>query len=128
MVVEMVNIEVIDTGSPKAGPYSLGIKAANLIFVSGQVPEPEKTGIREQTFSALNKIKAILKASGADVSSIVKVSVFLKSMDDFKAMNQAYSEFFEQNGVNEKFPTRSTIEATCPLPIALVEIDAIAVI
>ena len=36
----MVNIEVIDTGSPKAGPYSLGIKAGNLIFISGQVPDP----------------------------------------------------------------------------------------
>ena len=124
----MVNIEVIDTGSPKAGPYSLGIKAGNLIFISGQVPDPEKMGIREQTLSALEKIKSILGASGANVSNIVKVSVFLKNMDDFKNMNQVYSEFFRQNGVTEKFPARSTVEATCPMPGALVEIDAIAAI
>jgi 2-iminobutanoate/2-iminopropanoate deaminase len=109
----MVNIEIIDTGSPKAGPYSLGIK---------------KKGVREQTLSAFKKIKAILGASGAKVSNIVKISVFLKNMDDFAQMNQAYKEFFEENGVNEKFPARSTVEATCPVPTALVEIDAIAVI
>jgi 2-iminobutanoate/2-iminopropanoate deaminase len=125
--MEMVNIEVVDTGSPKAGPYSLGIKTGNLIFISGQVPNAEKKGIREQTLSALEKIKSILGVSGAKVSNIVKVSVFLKNMDNFRDMNQAYSEFFEQNGVKEKFPARSTIEGTCPMPGALVEIDAIAV-
>ncbi|MHA1933092.1 MAG: RidA family protein [Promethearchaeota archaeon] len=123
----MVNIEVIDTGSPKAGPYSLGIKAGDLLFISGQVPDPEKTGVRDQTLSALEKIKSILGATGANVSNIVKVSVFLKNMDDFKDMNQAYKEFFEENEVNEKFPARSTVEAKCPMPSALVEIDAIAV-
>ncbi|MBY8986715.1 MAG: RidA family protein [Candidatus Lokiarchaeota archaeon] len=124
----MVNIEVIDTGSPKAGPYSLGIKTGNLIFISGQVPDPEKKGIREQTLSVLEKIKSILGASGANVSNIVKTSVFLKNMDDFRDMNQAYKDFFEKNGVNEKYPARSTVEATCPMPSALVEIDAIAAI
>ncbi len=124
----MVNMEAIDTGSPKAGPYSLGIKSGNLIFISGQVPDPEKKGIREQTLSSFEKIKSILEASGAHVSNIVKVSVFLKNMDDFKNMNQAYKEFFEKNGVNERFPARSTVEATCPMSEALVEIDAIAAI
>ena len=126
VVLEMVNIEVIDRGSPKAGPYSLGIEAGNLIFISGQVSDPKKKGVGEQTLSAFEKIKSILEASGAQVSNIVKVSVFLKNMDDFKNMNQAYSEFFEQNGVKEKFPARSTVEATCPVPGVLVEIDAIA--
>ncbi|MFX1304828.1 MAG: RidA family protein [Promethearchaeota archaeon] len=124
----MVNIEEIDTGSPKAGPYSLGIKAVNLLFISGQVTTPEAQDIKEQTLSAFEKIKNILKAAGANVSNIVKVSVFLKNMSDFKEMNQAYKEFFEQNGVIEKFPARTTIEATCPLPYGLVEIDAIALV
>ena len=84
--------------------------------------------IKQQTASVFHKIKKILEATGASVSNIVKVSVFLKKMADFKEMNQAYKEFFEANGVNEKFPARSTVEATCPLPTALVEIDAIAVI
>lgn len=124
----MVNIEEIDTGTPKAGPYSLGIKAANLLFISGQVTTPEAQGIKGQTLSAFEKIKNILEAAGASVSNIVKVSVFLKNISDCKEMNQAYKGFFVQNGVTEKFPTRTTIEATCPLPYGLIEIDAIAVI
>ena len=124
----MVSIEVIDVDIPKAGPYNLGIKAGNLIFLSGQVTTPDARDIKEQTFAAFGKIKNVLEAAGASVSNIVKVSVFLKNMADFKEMNQAYKEFFEQNGVSEKFPARTTIEAVCPLPYGLIEIDAIAVI
>ncbi|MFX1411493.1 MAG: RidA family protein [Promethearchaeota archaeon] len=124
----MVNIEIIDTGAPKAGPYNLGIKAGNLIFVSGQVATSGAKDIKEQTLTALEKIKEILKVAGAHVQNIVKVGVYLKSIDDFKEMNNAYKDFFQQNGVTEKFPTRTTVEAVCPLPTGLVEIDAIAVI
>ncbi|MFW9972741.1 MAG: RidA family protein [Candidatus Odinarchaeota archaeon] len=124
----MVNIEVIDTGAPKAGPYNLGIKTGNLIFISGQVPPPEAKGIKEQTIAVFEKIKNILDAGEVSFSNIVKVSVFLNNMSDFKEMNQAYKEFFEKNGVTEKFPARTTIEATCPVSYALIEIDAIAVL
>jgi 2-iminobutanoate/2-iminopropanoate deaminase len=122
----MGKIEVIDTGGPKAGPYSLGIKTGNLIFISGQVMEPGAKGINEQTLTALEKIKNILEAAGARVSDIVKTTIYLKKMTDFKIMNQVYKEFFEQNGVKEKFPARTTVEAACPLPEGLIEIDAIA--
>jgi reactive intermediate/imine deaminase len=124
----LVNFKIIDTNIPKAGPYNLGIKAGNFIFVSGQVTTPEAKTIKEQTLAALEKIQKVLEAAGAYVSNLVKVTVFLKNMSDFKEMNRAYQEFFEQNGVTEKFPTRSTVEATCPLPYGLVEIDAIAVL
>jgi len=124
----MVDIEIIDTGAPKAGPYSLGLKAGNLIFISGQVPDQKAKNIKEQTFSALEKVKEVLETAGAYVSNIVKVTVFLKNISDFKEMNQAYAEFFNHNGVIEKFPARSTVEATCPLPYGLVEIDGIAIL
>ncbi len=128
MLKKLANIEIVDTGSPKAGPYSLGIKAGNFIFISGQVPSPDAKDITQQTQTAFEKIKKILEVAGSSVSNIVKVSVFLKKMSDFKEMNDAYREFFEQNGVNSKFPARSTLEATCPLPTALIEIDAIAIV
>jgi len=124
----MVNIEVIDTGAPKAGPYNHGIKAGNLVFISGQVTDPGAKGINEQTLTAFEKIKKVLEAAGARVSNIVKTTVYLKNMSDFKKMNGAYEDFFLQNGVQEKFPARTTIEATCPLPNGLIEIDAIAVL
>ena len=123
----MGNIEVIDTGGPKAGPYSLGIKAGNLIFISGQVTDPGAEFIKEQTLSALNKIKKILEAAGAGVSDIVKTTVYLKDISDFNEMNKTYKDFFMQNGVEEKFPARATVKAACPLPAGLIEIDAIAV-
>jgi 2-iminobutanoate/2-iminopropanoate deaminase len=124
----MVNKEIINTGIAKAGPYNLGIKAGNLIFISGQVSDPEVKGIKEQTITVLGKIKKILESGGVEVSNIVKTTIFLKNISDFKEMNNAYKEFFIQNGVIEKFPARSTVEAACPLPNGLVEIDAIAVI
>ncbi|MHA2474633.1 MAG: RidA family protein [Promethearchaeota archaeon] len=124
----MTEKEVIDIGAAKAGPYSLGLKVGNLIFVSGQVMEPGASGIKEQTITALEKIKKIIEAAGATVSDIVKITVYLKNMSDFKEMNNAYKGFFEKNRITEKYPTRSTIEAVSPLPNALVEIDAIAVI
>lgn len=128
MTIEMVNFEVIDTGTPKAGPYNLGIKVGNLLFISGQVTTPDAREIKEQTLATLEKIKKVLEAAGASVSNLVKITVFLKNISDFKEMNQAYREFFEQNGISEKFPARSTVEATCPLPYGLIEIDAIAVV
>ncbi|MFX1238964.1 MAG: RidA family protein [Promethearchaeota archaeon] len=124
----MVNIEVIDTGDPKAGPYSLGIKAGNLIFISGQVADSGVKDINEQTLAALEKIKKILEVAGAKVTDIVKTTIYMKNMSDFKEMNKIYQKFFEQNGIEEKFPARTTIEATCPLPEGLIEIDAIAFI
>jgi len=126
VLYSMVDIEVIDTGAPKAGPYNLGIKAGNLIFISGQVMDPEAEGVKEQTLTALGKIKNILEVAGARVSDIVKTTIYLKNMSDFKEVNIIYKEFFIQNGVQEKFPARTTVEAACPLPGGLIEIDAIA--
>lgn len=128
MLNELVNVEEIDTGGPKAGPYSLGLKAGNIIFISGQVADQSIEGITNQTTGALEKIKKILVSAGAGVSNIVKITVYIKKMSDFKEMNEAYKEFFEHNNVKEKYPTRTTIEATCPLPNGLIEIDAIAVL
>ncbi|MFW9864648.1 MAG: RidA family protein [Candidatus Thorarchaeota archaeon] len=124
----MTNKEVINAGISKAGPYNLGIKAGNFIFISGQVADPEVNGIKEQTSIALKKIKKIIESGGAEVSNIVKTTVYLKNISDFKEMNSAYKDFFIQNGVYEKFPARSTVQAVCPLPNGLVEIDAIAVL
>jgi 2-iminobutanoate/2-iminopropanoate deaminase len=124
----MVDFKVIDSDTPTAGPYNLGIKAGNLIFISGQVTTPEARDIKEQTIAALEKIKKILETAGASVFNIAKLTVFLKNISDFEEMNLAYKEFFEKNGVSQNFPARSTVEAICPLPYGLIEIDAIAVL
>ncbi|MHA1489200.1 MAG: RidA family protein [Promethearchaeota archaeon] len=125
----MVDIEIIDGGITKAGPYSHAVKTGNLIFVAGQIPSPGTTGIKEQTLSAFEKVKTILEAGGASVSNIVKVTVFLINVSDFSEMNQTYKDFFVNNGVTEKFPARTTVEiSNLPLKGILLEIDVIAAI
>ncbi|MGV9172740.1 MAG: RidA family protein [Promethearchaeia archaeon] len=122
----MVDKEEIKVeGQPTAGPYSLGIKTGNLLFVSGQGPSPGSEGIKEQTLSAFENVKNILEAAGAEVENIVKVTVYLSDKGNFRKMNRAYKKFFEDNGVGT-FPARTTIEADPPIARFLIEIDVIA--
>lgn len=123
----MVEKEIIDPGTPKAGPYSPGVKVGNLIFVSGQGPKPGSDDIKDQTLSTFENIKTILEAAGAKVSDIVKVTVYLNDMDNFRKMNRAYQRFFNENGVKDDYPARTTIEvADLPVAIMKLEIDVIA--
>ncbi len=118
--------------APKAvGPYSQGIVLSEgpLVFVSGQTPADPATGklvdggIPEQTQRCLENIRAVLLAAGSSVDKVVKTTVFLTDMADFKAMNAVYAEFFGQTP-----PARSTI-AVAGLPLgARIEIEAIAAV
>ena len=121
--------KVIKTDKAPAaiGPYSQGYRAGDFIFVSGQGPLNPQTGkiegntIQEQTRQTLENIKAILKADGASMGDVVKVSVLLTDLGNFKPMNEVYKTFF-----SEPFPARMTCGAGLALPNMLVEIDAIA--
>lgn len=109
------------------GPYSQGTMAAGFLFVSGQGAVDPKVGqlvsgdIETQTRQVLTNIKNIVEAAGLSMRDVVKVSIFLKNMDDFKRMNEVYRSFFA-----EAPPARTTVEAKLPLPNMLIEIDAIA--
>ena len=121
--------EVIETDKAPAaiGPYSQGYKAGDYIFVSGQGPLDPQTGkvkgdtIEEQTRQTLENIKAILQANGASMKDVVKVTVVLTDLSNFKPMNEVYKTFFP-----EPFPARITYGASLALTRMLVEIDAIA--
>jgi len=125
----MVDIEVVNPGSPVAGPYSPAIKAGNLLFISGQIAKQGATDIKEQTQSCLESIKTIVEAAGGTVSNIVKMCVFMTNIKDFGKMNRVYKKFFEDNGNPKKFPARSTVEvAALAIESLLIEIEAIALI
>ncbi len=121
--------EVIKTDKAPAaiGPYSQGIRAGDYIFVSGQVPLNPQTGkvkgdtIEEQTRQALENVTAILQANGANMKDVVKVTVILTDLSNFKPMNEVYKTFF-----SEPFPARMTYGASLIVSGWLVEIDAIA--
>lgn len=84
----------------KGGPYSHMIEANGFLFVSGMVPmDIEKNilifdDIRKATELVLNNIKRALEAVGSDMNRVVKVTVFLRDMADFNAMNEVYKPFF----------------------------------
>ncbi|MGD9679036.1 MAG: RidA family protein [Vulcanibacillus sp.] len=120
--------EMISTKSAPAaiGPYSQGIKTKNLIFLSGQLPINPVTGdmpekIEDQTKQSLENIKAILKSEGLDLSDVIKATVFLSDMENFKLMNDVYKEFFA-----EPYPARSAVEVARLPKDALIEIEVIA--
>jgi len=109
------------------GPYSQGTLAEGFLFVSGQGAVDPRVGqmvsgdIEAQTKQVLTNIKNIVDASGLSMKDVVKVSIFLKSMDDFKRMNEVYKTFFTENP-----PARTTVEAKLPLANMLIEVDVIA--
>ena len=109
------------------GPYSQGVVAGGLLFVSAQGPFDPTTGkisgddIESQTHQSLKNLKAILEAGGLTLRDIVKVSVFLKNASDFQRMNEIYKTYFPEDP-----PTRTTVEAAVPIPGVLISVDAVA--
>jgi 2-iminobutanoate/2-iminopropanoate deaminase len=113
-------------GAPKpVGPFSPAIKAAGMVFASGQLPLDAKgampEGIVAQTGQCLENLKAVFEAAGTNLGNVVKCTVFIKNMDDFAKMNEVYASFFPQTP-----PARSTVEVSRLARNALIEIEAIA--
>ena len=122
--------QTIQTSAAPAaiGPYSQGIIAGDMVFVSGQLPVIPDTGIipegiRAQTEQSICNLNEILKQAGTDLQHVVKTAVFLSSMEDFAAMNEIYTGFFGTGG----YPARSAFEVSRLPKDALVEVEAIAV-
>ena len=120
---------VISTDQAPAaiGPYSQAVSSGGLLITSGQLPIDPSTGlfpegIEAQTRQSLRNVQAILRAAGLDMAHVLKTTVFLSDMNNFNAMNQVYSDFFDQNG----FPARSAVEVARLPKDALVEIEVIA--
>jgi 2-iminobutanoate/2-iminopropanoate deaminase len=114
--------------APKAiGPYSQAIRAAGLVFTSGQVALDPATqqviagDIAAQTDRVLKNLSGLLQAAGTSLDKAVRCTVFLKNMGDFAAMNEVYGRYFGQAP-----PARTTVEASRLPKDVLVEIDVIA--
>lgn len=124
-------MKVVHTSSaPQAiGPYSQAVIANGFVFCSGQIAISPSTGqvmegdVAAQTKLALSNLQAVLEASGSSLSQVVKTSVFLKSMDDFSAMNEVYASYFGKSR-----PARAAVEVSRLPKDVLVEIEAIALV
>ena len=124
-------MEVVSTDkAPGAiGPYSQAVKVNGMVFCSGQIPIDPVTGsfvsddIAEQTEQVLKNLNAVLESAGSGLDRVVKTTVFLSDMEDFAAMNEMYSKYFDANK-----PARATVQAARLPRDAKVEIDCVAVL
>ena len=116
--------------TPKApaaiGPYSQGIDIGSLVFTSGQIalspaggPMPDDPAA--QARQAMENLNAVLEAAGSSLAKAVKVTIFLRDMEHFAAVNDVYASFFSGS-----FPARSCVQVSRLPKDALVEIEAIA--
>lgn len=113
------------------GPYVQGVDLGNMVMTSGQIPVNPETGdvstdIAEQARQSLDNVKAVVESSGLSVTDIVKMTVFVKDLNDFGTVNEVYGNFFDEHKV-ANYPARSCVEvARLPKDVGI-EIEAIAV-
>lgn len=122
---------IATSAAPAAiGPYVQGVRLGGMIFTAGQIALDPATlqivdgGIEAQTRRVLENLKAVLEAGGSSLGKVIKTTVFLKSMNDFAAMNTIYAEYFAPEGAMP--PARTTVEVARLPKDALVEIETIA--
>ena len=109
------------------GPYSQGVIAGGLLFLSGQIPVDPVTNevvvgdIQAQTERVLQNLLAVLKEAKLGPEHVVKTTVYLRDMADFSRMNEVYARY-----LGKEPPARSTIQAAALPKNVSVEIDVIA--
>jgi 2-iminobutanoate/2-iminopropanoate deaminase len=129
----MVNkIKIATNGAPHSiGTHSQAIRTGDLVFVTGQTgrdPDNGKLeeGLEAQTRRMLSNVDAILNAAGCSPADIVKVTLLLADIKDFKAVDQLYAAWLPGLGVTP-LPARTAFAALALPAGALVMLDVIAV-
>ncbi|WP_194775230.1 RidA family protein [Pararhodonellum marinum] len=110
------------------GPYSQAVKVGNTLYVSGQIPLDAESGellnanITEETHAVMKNLEAVLRAAGYGFSDVVKCSIFIRDMDQFGTINEAYAQYFQTDP-----PARETVEVSRLPRDVNVEISCVAV-
>lgn len=107
-----MNKTIINTSNAPdpIGPYSQAVKAAGLLFISGQVAIKPGTSelitdnVQKETEQVMNNLKAILSDAGLGFEHVIKTTIFLKDMSLFVSVNEVYGKFFKSD-----FPARETV-------------------
>ena len=126
----MEKVIVQTSGAPAAvGPYSQGVKAGSLVFVSGQIGLVPGTGlmieggVEAEARQCLENVRAVLEAAGSSMGRVVKATVFLTDMADFATVNGVYGEFFPSDP-----PARACVHVPALPKSALVEVEVVALL
>jgi 2-iminobutanoate/2-iminopropanoate deaminase len=127
---QIADKKVIETTNAPApiGPYSQAIQAGNFLFVSGQIAKDPFTGaMKNDTITAeatqvMNNVKAVLEAAGLETDNIVKATIYLTDINDFKAVNDIYSSYLKK-----PYPAQEAIQVANLPANAKIEISVIAI-
>lgn len=125
----MKKIVKTDKAPAAIGPYSQAIIYENIVYCSGQIAlDPQSMelvgdNIEEQTKQVMKNIEQILSEAGSNFSKVLKCSIFLDNMNDFKTVNEIYGSYF-----NENPPARETVEVSTLPKHVKIEISCIAFI
>lgn len=109
------------------GPYSMGLKVGDMVFVSGQLPIDLESDqlidqdIKKQAARVFENLETILSEASLSLQNVVKSTIYLKNLDDFDKVNQVYALYF-----SPPYPTRSTIEVSRLPKDASIMIECIA--
>lgn len=118
---------IASVNAPAAiGPYSPGIKSGSIVFLSGQLGIDPATGkmpegVEAQAEQSLENVEALLAEAGATMANVVKTTIYLNDIADFKAVNAIYAEHFA-----EPYPARSAVQVAALPAGGLVEIEVTA--
>ena len=109
------------------GPYSQAVKTGNFLYISGQIALDADSGelinenITEETHAVMRNLDAILSAAHFSFIDVVKCSIYIRNMEDFAAINEAYGQYFKTSP-----PARETVEVSRLPKDVNVEISCIA--
>ncbi|MED5502113.1 MAG: RidA family protein [Pseudomonadota bacterium] len=115
-----------DKAPSAIGAYSQAIKAGDFIFISGQIPLDPSTmeivsdDFSEQVMQVLKNLNAVANEANCSLDDIIKITVYLKNLEDFQSVNTAMSKMF-----TEPYPARAAVEVSRLPKDVLVEMDAI---
>jgi 2-iminobutanoate/2-iminopropanoate deaminase len=112
---------------PPVGPYSHAVRAGDLLFVTGQLPEDPQTGkilrgtIVEQTHQVMENLKRVLTHAGTGFERVVMARIFLTEFRDYAVVNQIYASYFQ----SDRLPCRTTVGVLGLADCGNIEIDLI---
>jgi len=113
--------------APQAiGTYSQAVRAGDTVYLSGQIPLDPATGelvtgdMEAQVRRVFENLKAVAEASGADLSNVVKLTVYLTDLAHFALVNRVMAQYFSQ-----PYPARAALGVAALPKGAAVEMDAI---
>ncbi|WP_224490178.1 Rid family detoxifying hydrolase [Robertkochia flava] len=125
----MKTIIKTDKAPAPIGPYNQAILAGNTLYISGQIGinpatgEVAEGGVEEETKQVMKNLQAILSAADMSFKDVVKSSIFLSDMNDFRGVNGIYAAYFD----SETAPARETVEVGNLPKFVNVEISMIAI-